>query len=483
MLETTFIGHQGWQFATASARILFDPLLVEPFGHNGGVGVVYPPRQLDVAAMPPIDAVFLSHEHEDHFNIPSVNRISREVPVYVPERSSLAMRQFLQEMGFTVIPVSAGQTIKIADLQITCFTPDHVRHDEQDEWETMPFLIQDTIDGGSFFSPVDVTVSEAIEAQLQQRGAAASMWGYANNTLNLSFQEQPPRPAPTMQPIVARFVAEHRRRARPPVASLMCGGGFSFTGPRAWMNSVCFPLDSDELFEGLQTVIPTERFIVPRPGMQIISDRNGVRDVIERSPWLGVLPKDQWPSHAYRPSTTPPEGVSPASGRAELAPGELQELGERLNTFAEFLYGGSLFRALYSLMAANLSPGMKAKFAIAAMSGNADHVFEYDPSGARFMLLQKPEPISGYAAGFECHATDLLDFLRGRLAPSALIFGRILRWRGASDYTTAAIDRAIWLYGHPLRRQAQYLELYRSIYAAEPANAQRVLARSQKARS
>lgn len=244
MLETTFIGHQGWQFATAGARILVDPLLVEPFGHGGGVGVVYPPRQIDIPAMPPIDAVILTHEHEDHFNIPSVNRISREVPFHVPERSSSAMRQFLQEAGFSVFPLSAGRTIEWSDLHLTCFSSDHVRHDEQDEWDTMPFLVQDTKDGGSFFSPVDVTTSAGIEAQLRQRGVAPGLWGYANNVMNMSFQEQPPRPSAVMQPIVARFVAEHRRRTTPPIGSLMCGGGFSFTGPRAWMNNVFFPLDS-----------------------------------------------------------------------------------------------------------------------------------------------------------------------------------------------------------------------------------------------
>lgn len=209
MLETTFIGHQGWMFATDRARILVDPLLVEEFGHGGGVGVVYPPRQLDVAAVPPVDAVFFTHEHEDHFSIPSVNRLSRDIPIHVPERSSVAMKRFLEETGFRVVPVSPGQTIEIGDLRFTAFTPDHVRHDEQDEWETTPFLVQDTGDGGSFFSPVDVTVSAAIEADLKQRGVTPGLWGYANNVLNLSFQEQPPRPAPAVQPIIARFVAEH----------------------------------------------------------------------------------------------------------------------------------------------------------------------------------------------------------------------------------------------------------------------------------
>jgi hypothetical protein len=480
MLETTFLGHQGWQFATSGARILVDPLLVEPFGHDGGVGVVYPPRLLDIAAMQPVDAVILTHEHEDHFNIPSVNRISREVPFYVPERSSIAMRQFLEEAGFIVFPLSAGSTIEIGDLQFTCFTPDHVRHDEQDEWETMPFLVVDTKDGGSFFSPVDVTTSAAIEAQLQQRGVNPGLWGYANNALNMSFQEQPPRAPPTMPPIVERFVAEHRRRTSPPLASLMCGGGFSFTGPRTWMNNVFFPLDSDKLFDGLQAVSKQERFIVVTPGMQLVSDKDSVRSVTDSAPFLRTLPKEQWPNRAYAPAKATPQTVVPASGRTELRAGELDELKDRLAAFAEFLYGTSLFRALYSLTDKALPPKIRPRFAINAMSGDADHVFEYDPGGCRFVLLGKPAPLAEYVAGMECFGSDLLEFLRGRLAPSALMFGRLLRWRGAGENLTPAIDRAIWLYGHPLRRPDRYLELYRSIYAREPAETPKVRGRAKK---
>ncbi len=475
MLETTFLGHQGWQFATANTRILVDPLLVEPFGHGGGVGVVYPPRILDISAMAPVDAVVLTHEHEDHFNIPSLNRISREIPVYAPERSSLALRQFLQEAGFTVYLLAAGRTIEWSDLHLTCFSPDHVRHDEQDEWDTMPFLVQDVKDGGSFFSPVDVTVSAAIEAQLKQRGVAPGLWGYANNVMNMSFQEQPPRAAAGMQPVIARFVAEHRRRASPPIASLMCGGGFSFAGPRAWMNHACFPLDSNELFEGLQAVTPKERFIVPLPGMQINADGDRVVSVSESAPFLRPAPREQWPDRAYRPKTIAAEPVAAASGRTGLRAGELDELKERLTEFAEFLYGGPLFKALYSLNVAALSPKTRPAFAIAAMADGGDSLFEYDPAGCKFDVPKQPAPLSEYVAGLECFASDLLEFLRGRLAPSALMFGRVCRWRGSSENLTQAIDLAIWTYGHPLRRQAQYLDLYRSIYALEPRETPRVM--------
>ncbi|HVY88766.1 MAG TPA: hypothetical protein VG942_07855, partial [Hyphomonadaceae bacterium] len=227
----------------------------------------------------------------------------------------------------------------------------------------------------------------------------------------------------------------------------------------------------------MQAALPDERFIVPTPGMRITAERSGVKDVAETSAFLKPLPKAQWPDRAYKPETKPSSTVEPASGRSALRPGELEELTQRLADFAAFLYGGSLFRSLYSFTDSALPEGVRPVFAINAMSGDQDHVFEYDPTGPAFTLLAKPSSMSGYVAAVECFATDLLEFLQGRIAPSALMFGRLLRWRAPPENLTAAIDRAIWLYGHPLRRPSAYLDLYRSIYANEARDVPKVQAR------
>lgn len=467
MLETTFIGHQGWQFATARARILVDPVLTEGFGHGGGVGVIYPPRLVDLAAMPPVDAVVLTHEHEDHFSIPTLAAMERSIGVFVPQRSSAAMRKVIEEAGFRVRTYAPGEKLAFGDLLFTAFAPDHLSNDEQDEWETTPFLVTDTVHGGSFFTSVDVAVSPGIEAFLRQRGITPGLWAYANNAMNLSFQALPAGQAPGPLPIAARFIMDHLRVGQPRLASLMCGGGFSFTGPRAWMNNVFFPLDSEALFAALQLLNPSHRYIVPAPGWRITSSADAIIDIAEASPGLGAMPRASWPDRAYRPGLAPPAGVSPASGRTVLAAGERAELLERLSGFARFLYGSPLFRALYSLSAADLPAGMRQAFAISAISGEEGLVFEYDPTLACFRDLSAGGQLSQYAAGIECYASDLLDFLRGRLAPSALMFGRMTRWRGASRISPGAIDNAIWLYGHPLQRPEHALELYRSILAGQ----------------
>jgi hypothetical protein len=477
VLEATFLGHQGWQFAAGSRRILVDPLLVEPFGHGGGVGAIYPPRRLDIAAMPPVDAVILTHEHEDHFNIPSINRLAREIPIYVPERSSAALRRFLAEAGFEVFTLAAGNTLDMGDLQFTCFSPDHLRHDELDEWETTPFLVVDVKDGGSFFTTVDVAVSAGIELQLRQRGVTPGLWCYANNSMNMSFQEQPLRRPPAVLPIVARFVADHASRPLPRLATVMCGGGFSFGGARAWLNRLFFPLASGALFDGLGRLGAGAAFHAPAPGAQYVVDKERIRSIADSTPWLAAAPPEQWPDRAYDPEAQPAAALDSATGGRALDAAELKELEDRLADFALFLYGGPLFRALYSLTVTALPPPVRAAFAIGVISGSARYVFEYDPSGCRFARVDKPGPLSAYVAALECHAADLLAYLRCEIMPSALMFGRVRRWRGGNENFTSAVDQAIWLYAHPLRRPAAYLDLYRSLYAREPKDVPHVRAR------
>ncbi|HEX7704390.1 MAG TPA: MBL fold metallo-hydrolase, partial [Kofleriaceae bacterium] len=76
MFSTTFLGHQGWMFQTAKAAILVDPLLCEEFGQAHALGYrVFPPRIWQPENMPILDAVFLTHEHDDHFDLPSLAKL------------------------------------------------------------------------------------------------------------------------------------------------------------------------------------------------------------------------------------------------------------------------------------------------------------------------------------------------------------------------------------------------------------------------
>src|SRR5437879_2161965 len=109
MLSTTFLGHQGWLFLSKSSCFLVDPLLCEEFGQAHALEYrVYPPRAFSFEQFPKVDGVVLTHEHDDHFDIPSLARLERTIAIFLSARSSTAARQLLRQMGFTVHPLIPG---------------------------------------------------------------------------------------------------------------------------------------------------------------------------------------------------------------------------------------------------------------------------------------------------------------------------------------------------------------------------------------
>src|SRR5439155_563386 len=127
MLRATFFGHHCWLFSGEKARIFVDPLLQARFGFTDATELrVYPPRRIDLEAFPAIDAVLITHEHEGHLDPASLNLIDRRVPVYLPARSSMATRTFLQEMGFEVRLMHPGRRFSVGDLEVLPMSGDPV---------------------------------------------------------------------------------------------------------------------------------------------------------------------------------------------------------------------------------------------------------------------------------------------------------------------------------------------------------------------
>ncbi|MER8105755.1 MBL fold metallo-hydrolase [Kitasatospora sp. NPDC094016] len=120
-LELTFLGHQTWLVEGGDHSVLIDPVLLPAFGLPGAECRVWPPRDVDTTAMPRPDAVVLSHEHLDHFHLPSLALLDRSVPIYTGPLLPAPVEQAIAELGFTVHRIDHTTPVQLGDLTLTLF--------------------------------------------------------------------------------------------------------------------------------------------------------------------------------------------------------------------------------------------------------------------------------------------------------------------------------------------------------------------------
>lgn len=465
MLATTFLGHQGWMFRSAQNCILLDPLLGDDFGGAQALDYsVYPPRVLDFAGFPAVDAVILSHEHDDHFDIPSLARLDRAIPIHLSARSSAAAHTLLAEMGFRVRPLVPGRVLTIGELEVHAFPGDHLTAESGDEWDALALLVRHRAGGASFFTAVDLAVTKSLIEAAREREHRPGLIGWTNNTIDRSFMTD-------FQPVLsdatasfAKDLASAGRALRQiwgePSATLICGCGFAFRGERSFLNSHLFCVDAEQVARQLGSA-QTAGCFAPRPGQTFHMEAGALSRVESETPFLRAAPTETWPARTNQPSSKRPD-YAPATGRREMQPAETEQLLVRLQELADALVGSRLFRGLYSLTEAELA-GRRGTFALVLRHRDQAGVFEYNPNACRFERSRETSPRSAYLAGLECWATDFLAVLSGELGPIAISFGRAALWNAAPASLDFSLLSELYRISHPLRRPAAYLHTYRNI--------------------
>ncbi len=468
MFATTFLGHQGWLFQSKRACVLVDPLLREPFGDTQALEYrVWPPRAWTAAALPPVDAVVLTHEHDDHFDIPSLAMLDRKIPIHLSARSSVAAQRILGEMGFTVAPLSPGTPVRWKDLELVPFAGDHVSVNCGDEWDALPFLVRQTGGSGSFFSMVDITITQGHVERAKAVHPEPGVVGWTNNALDWSHMTDymAERDAATQDCFVKMGIG-HKLISElwgAPSAMLMCAGGFAFTGERVWMNERIFCVDNAMVCALMQQIYPKEHFSAARPGQTLFMEGNRVRKIEPRAPFLATEPEAGWPARGHDVGLEARD-YAPATGRRALADGDAERIAAGLDELARSMVGGALFRGLCSVQDDELA-GRRPTFAFALRdeARAVPLVFEYAPNACRFV----PGDARARAtclAGLECWAADLLAVLRGELGPIALTFGRARLWNALPARFNFDVFGALYGVSHPLRRPDEYAATYARLW-------------------
>jgi L-ascorbate metabolism protein UlaG (beta-lactamase superfamily) len=114
----TWIGHASFIVRLGGLTILTDPVWSRRIP---GVRERVSPPGLPFEALGPIDAVVISHNHYDHLDAPTIRRLPKDTPVFVPGM----LGAWFRRRGFrTVVEMDWWESATIADVRLD-FVPAH----------------------------------------------------------------------------------------------------------------------------------------------------------------------------------------------------------------------------------------------------------------------------------------------------------------------------------------------------------------------
>ncbi len=112
-----YVGHATVLVDLDGVRLLTDPLLRNRVAHLRRA------TKVDATTLRGIDAVLISHLHYDHLDLPSLQRLGREMPVVAPRGSGALIRR---KAGVkNVLELGAGEQIEIGAVTVRATRADH----------------------------------------------------------------------------------------------------------------------------------------------------------------------------------------------------------------------------------------------------------------------------------------------------------------------------------------------------------------------
>jgi L-ascorbate metabolism protein UlaG (beta-lactamase superfamily) len=125
-LRVTWLGHSTLLIEIDGARFLTDPVWGERLSPVPFVAPKrFQPVPLAIEALPPLDAVLISHDHFDHLDRPSIARLTK---LGVPFVTSLGVGKYLSSWGVPearIIELDWWEEREIAGLSITATPSQH----------------------------------------------------------------------------------------------------------------------------------------------------------------------------------------------------------------------------------------------------------------------------------------------------------------------------------------------------------------------
>ena len=159
-MQITYLGHACILVRTANTSLLMDPWLVDPAYCNSWFH--YPPLVLGIEDVTPVDYIWCSHDHPDHFDRKTLAKLPRTQKCLIADFTSKELERKFRREGFQDLRVLPfGKPVQLADdMTVTLLRSDLV-------WEDSAILVQSG--GVTLFNMNDCKLGDDLLREVGER--------------------------------------------------------------------------------------------------------------------------------------------------------------------------------------------------------------------------------------------------------------------------------------------------------------------------
>ena len=303
-LRISRILHAGYVFSCGDTRIAFDPIFENPFSRNCHA---FPDLRFDVEAIgrERFAAVFISHFHDDHCSLESLDLLARSTPIYLYCQFPVLF-DMIRQLGFLhVHPLSLDEPVAVGPFEVI---PREAMDADVDA------MFQVRAGGMNVLYVVDSWIDDATLAELVRQGPwDMVLWPF--QTMREIEVLAPSRAAAAPATLPEEWIRQ--LQALDPRFVVPSSCQFQ-QEPWSWYRRAFFPISYARFAREVEAALPHARVLRLDPSVSVRLDSSGVQDA---PPLEWVCPVgDQNVDYVYEGNATPPSTASIARHFAPLAP-------------------------------------------------------------------------------------------------------------------------------------------------------------------
>lgn len=277
-LHISRILHAGYLFESEQTRILFDPIFETPFSRNC---YAFPPLRFDIEKLKKesFSAVFISHYHDDHLSLESLDHLDKNTPIYLYCIHSEAF-DWLKQMGFkSVHPLTLSKSVSVGPFEIS---PTRALDVDVD------CIFQIDVKGQKILNVIDSWIDGDTLGELAKKSPwDLVLWPFQTfreleilspSRHNLAKSEEIPHEfEPQIKALAPRYIVPSSCQ-------------FRFEA-ESWINQVYFPISYNQFKEFAKKASPTSEVRRIEPGDRFLLSQNQFTKS-DDIPWIDCPVKD-----------------------------------------------------------------------------------------------------------------------------------------------------------------------------------------------